>query len=35
MSGGVVPERRRHERRIRGQVDEDLRTVGYTFLAME
>jgi hypothetical protein len=29
------PERRRRERRARVSVDEDLRTVGYSFLALE
>jgi hypothetical protein len=35
ISAGVGPERRRRERRTRVNVDEDLRTVGYSFLAID
>jgi hypothetical protein len=35
ISNGTVPERRRRDRRHRLNVDEDLRTVGYAFLALE
>jgi hypothetical protein len=35
LSTGLAPERRRRERRARVNVDGDLRTVGYSFLALE
>jgi hypothetical protein len=35
ISDGATPERRRRERRLRLNVDEELRTVGYSFLALE
>jgi hypothetical protein len=35
ISTGVSPERRRRQRRIRDHVDEELRTVGYSFLAID
>jgi hypothetical protein len=35
LSAAAGPERRRRERRVRVNVDEDLRTVGYSFLAMD
>ena len=35
LSRGIAPERRRRDRRARLSVDDDLRTVGYCFLALE
>jgi len=35
ISNGSTPERRRRDRRVRLGVDEDLRTVGYAFLALD
>jgi hypothetical protein len=35
LSVGTGPERRRRERRVRLTVDEDLRTVGYSFLVLD
>jgi hypothetical protein len=35
LSARGAAERRRRERRLRFSVDEDLRTVGYSFLALE
>jgi hypothetical protein len=35
LSAGSAPERRRRERRARLSVDDDLRTVGYCFLALD
>ena len=35
ISNGAQPERRRRERRMRLTVDEELRTVGYSFLALD
>ena len=35
LSAAAGPERRRRERSARVSVDEDLRTVGYSFLALE
>ena len=35
LSATAGPERRRRERRGRVTVDDDLRTVGYSFLALE
>jgi hypothetical protein len=35
ISNGAQPERRRRERRMRRTVDEELRTVGYSFLALD
>jgi hypothetical protein len=35
LSAAAGPERRRRERRARVSVDDDLRTVGYSFLALE
>jgi hypothetical protein len=34
-ANGARPERRRRERRKRSSVDEDLRTVGYAFIALD
>jgi hypothetical protein len=34
-SDGATPERRRHDRRSRAGVEEDLRAVGYAFLALD
>jgi hypothetical protein len=35
VANGVVSERRRQDRRQRLSVDEDLRSVGYAFLALD
>jgi hypothetical protein len=35
LSAGSGPERRRRERRLRLDVDDELRTVGYSFLALD
>lgn len=35
IANGVVPERRRQDRRQRLSVDEDIRVVGYAFLALD
>jgi len=35
IENGPVPERRRGDRRARVTVDDDLRTVGYAFLALD
>jgi hypothetical protein len=35
IANGAVPERRRGDRRSRLSVDEDLRAVGYAFLALD
>jgi hypothetical protein len=35
LSADAGPDRRRHERRLRISVDEELRNVGYSFLALE
>jgi hypothetical protein len=35
MSASAGPERRRRERRIRFHVDDELRSVGYSFLALD
>ena len=35
IANGTRPERRRRDRRMRLTVDEDLRTVGYSFLALD
>jgi hypothetical protein len=32
---GSIPDRRRRERRTRSNVEHDLRTVGYAFLALD
>jgi hypothetical protein len=35
LSAGTGPDRRRRDRRLRINVDEELRNVGYSFLALE
>lgn len=35
IANGAVPERRRQDRRQRLSVDEDIRAVGYAFLALD
>jgi hypothetical protein len=35
QSAGADPDRRRRDRRLRSSVDDDLRKVGYSFLALE
>jgi hypothetical protein len=35
IANGAHPERRRRDRRTRLSVDEELRTVGYSFLALD
>jgi hypothetical protein len=35
ISNGVVPERRRQDRRQRLSAEEDIRAVGYAFLALD
>jgi hypothetical protein len=35
LSAGAGPERRRRERRLRMNVDDELRNVGYSFLALD
>jgi hypothetical protein len=35
LSAGAGPERRRGERRLRGNVEDELRNIGYSFLALD